>query len=502
MIVDCMSLPRWLAGRWWLGLVGAPGVWAWLGATALLVGLGCRGVPTEPERLARREVHQIAGRLHLADESPVTVPEGPSVSLEDYVRFAVLRHPGVRSAWWTWAAAVEQITVERSLPDPRVSFEADVTEILMTAMPGLMQDLPGPGKRKAAALVASAESEILRVRFEQSVLETAFRVRSTFYRIHALEEELTARRQLVELLEGWEAAMRGQSAVNRLSLEEIYRLRNERDRLMTEVSNLEQQQLALRREWQSALGLGPGEAAPTWPAQVESTPLEFPVERLWERAFAQNPGLRRLEAEVRKAAAELALAERAGVPDFNLGLMVDVKSAPLMWRPLAGMSLPLWRDKLDATRARARAREQAAQAAREEGELQLAAELAWKMAEYQELTRNLRTLQERVWPEIELALGIVRGRFQTGQSDYRELMELERRRLELATEAARVRGRRESLVAELVVLVAGALPEPFADLPSGSAEGPGEAPGLVRPTSFWPGVRSGPSSAAASGMKQ
>ncbi len=36
-------------------------------------------------------------------------------------------------------------------------------------------------------------------------------------------------------------------------------------------------------------------------------------------------------------------------PDFTLGLMTDVKADPLMFRPTASVSLPVWREKIAAT---------------------------------------------------------------------------------------------------------------------------------------------------------
>jgi len=69
--------------------------------------------------------------------------------LNDFVLFAMLNRPAVAAAYYDWTASVQRITVERSLPDPRLTFQSDISNMVMSLMPGLMMDFPGPGKLKA-----------------------------------------------------------------------------------------------------------------------------------------------------------------------------------------------------------------------------------------------------------------------------------------------------------------------------------------------------------------
>ena len=65
-----------------------------------------------------------------------TTPLNPS--LDEFVRFAVFKHPAVRAAYFDWRAAVNATAPARALPDPQFTFEADVARTLMTFMPGVM----------------------------------------------------------------------------------------------------------------------------------------------------------------------------------------------------------------------------------------------------------------------------------------------------------------------------------------------------------------------------
>ncbi|MCS7089359.1 MAG: TolC family protein [Verrucomicrobiota bacterium] len=420
-------------------------------------------MPTQEERQARWELERAGFRGASQFATNVSWSLSSDNSLDDFVREAVLQHPAVRAAYWQWAAAVEEITLARSLPDPQLNFEADVANILMTFMPGLMQEWPGPGKRRAAAAMASAESKIQFLLFQEAVLRTAWEIHAVCHRIHAIEQELSARRHEFELLQEAGAVARLQATANQLAWEEVYAWQRECTQVAFEIRNLEDRRIALRTQWKTALGLAPDQPDPPVPARIQVTPLDFNAELLWQRALAQNPGLRRRAAEVRKAAAEQALSARAGLPDFSLGLMADVRSAPWMWRPLAGMRLPVWQDKLAAVRARSQARKEAASAAWQEEQLRLVAQVAEKISLYRELTRNLQLLRDHLVPEAERVWELAQARYRSGQLDYREMVNAVRRRLNLIAQAAQVQTQREIMVSELVLVIAGFLPAPWAD---------------------------------------
>ena len=99
---------------------------------------GCTGIATKGERAARADLETVNRVYHpntMERNLPTLTSDSP---LGDYLRFAMLNQPSVEAAYFDWAGSVESITVERSLPDPRLSFESDIADIVMTVMPGLM----------------------------------------------------------------------------------------------------------------------------------------------------------------------------------------------------------------------------------------------------------------------------------------------------------------------------------------------------------------------------
>ncbi|HEY0944057.1 MAG TPA: TolC family protein, partial [Opitutaceae bacterium] len=144
-------------------------------AFGVVAGLlaGCTGIPGAEEIRARARVSQIDAALRLSSaerDLPALRADSPS---SDYLRFALLKHPGVAAAFHDWRASVEAITPARSLPDPQLTFEADIADMVMTFMPGLMFDFMTPGKQAAMGREAAAASEVAYRTYATTVLRTA-----------------------------------------------------------------------------------------------------------------------------------------------------------------------------------------------------------------------------------------------------------------------------------------------------------------------------------------
>ncbi len=371
----------------------------------------------------------------------------------------MLRQPSVQAAYFDWAQSVERITIERSLPDPRLSFEADITDVLMTVMPGLMLEFPGPGKLRAAAEAATAESQAKYFAFETAVLQTALEVKRAFYQLWFLDENIRINRQTLALLAELEEIARARNAAGAVTLQDVYRAQIEQDQLTTEIANLEDSRRPLMAQLRGALGIRHGEPEPPTPSRFESTPLTMDGSQLLETALARNPRLKAMEAEVRMAEASIALARRSRVPDFSLGLMADALAAPVMYRPLAGMTLPIWRDKIAARISQAQAAKQAAAARLTSEQIMLSVDFAMRSYDYREITRNLALLADKLIPKARQSLDVARAGYLSGQIDFFNLLDAERTLLSFQLQEVEARSRREIILAELSLTIAGIAPE-------------------------------------------
>jgi len=435
---------------------------------------GCKGVSTTGERKAQQDLQSVGETFRPQYDRPALPTLSTDASLSDFLYFAVLNQPQVEATYYEWASSVERITVERSLPDPRLTFQSDIANMVRSLMPGLMMDFPGPGKLKAAADVATAESEVKYFKFELRVVQTAFALKKAYYQLHFLNVRVGVNRETLWLVTDIERLARTQNEVGKVTLQDVLRAQLELERLTTEIDNLEDSRNPLLAQFKAALGLKEEDAAPPVPQKFESTPLDLTSDTLFATALARNPRLKAMEAEVRMADASLRVAHKAKVPDFSAGIEADVKAYPVMVRPSFGVSLPIWRDKIAAQISEAQADKRAAQARLSAEQIMLAVEFAEKTFMFRESSRNLALLLERLLPKARQSLDVAQSGYVSGKVDFLDLLDAQRTLLEFQLAEVETRVQREYALAELSLLILGTPPAGVPVLP------PNAIPGMER----------------------
>src|ERR1035438_3220409 len=149
----------------------------------LVLFAGCRGTPTQGEKEARRQVQAVAGSYRPNGRKPELPVLTAQSSLSNFLAYALLNQPQVEAAYFDWLASVERITVERSLPDPQLTFQMDIQEVVTSLMPGLMMNFPGLGKLRAAGALAAAESQAQYFAFRTASLQSAYAVDRAYYHV-------------------------------------------------------------------------------------------------------------------------------------------------------------------------------------------------------------------------------------------------------------------------------------------------------------------------------
>ncbi|MEW6077912.1 MAG: TolC family protein [Thermodesulfobacteriota bacterium] len=420
--------------------------------------MACAGRPVPVEKTIRSDFSAVASRYRPGDAKPDLPVLSTRSGIDDYLRFAILNNPAVEAAYYEWAASVEQISVARSLPDPRLTFQADIADMISSLMAGLMLDLPGPGKLRAAGEAAAAESRVRYAAFEAEVLRIAFAVKSAYYRLAFLEENIHVQRDTLKLLDDLEQLARQQNAAGRAMLQDVLRAQIEQEQLRTRIENLEDSRGMLLAEFKAALGLGPGDSIPPTPSVFTLSGETPDSEGILETALRQNPAIQQMAADIKRAQAMLDLARKAGVPDFSIGLEVDVKPDPVMWRPSAGISLPVWRDRIAAEIAAAQAGKRAAEARLDGEQVRIAAELAAMLYMHRESVRNADLLENRLIPKGRQSLEAARAGYASGRSAFFDVIESHRQLLMFDTALIEARTQRELSLANLSLLIAGTPP--------------------------------------------
>lgn len=438
---------------------------------------GCSGISTEGERRAARELASVGETYRPEGRRPALPVLGAEAPLRDFLLFALLNQPRVEAAYFDWVAAVRRITLARSLPDPMLNFESDVSDMVMSLVPGLMQELPGPGKLKWAGNVATAESDARYFAFEAAILEIAYRLKQAYYELHFLDAKLKVNREMFGIVGEIERLARVQSEVGKVTLQDVLRAQIERDRIETEIANLEDSRNPLLAQFKAALGLRPEEAAPPVPVHFESTSPALTSEALVVEALERNPRLKALEAEVRGADASIRLAYKARLPDFRVGVDVDVEAAPAIVTPQLRMTIPLWRDKIAAQLEAAQAEKRARESRLSEEQILLAVDFAEKAFLYRESSRDLELLTDRLLPKAEQSLQVAESGYVSGKVDFLSLLDAQRTLLSFRLSEIEARVQRELSLAGISLLILGIPPAGAPASPSPAALDTGKGGG-------------------------
>ena len=429
--------------------------------------VGCVGLQTQGERDSRDQLQKVSGKYR---------PEGTARGLprlrsggapETFVRYAIDKHPQVEAAYYEWRGSVEKITRERTLPDPQLTFEADISKMIMAVMPGLMMDFPGPGKLRAAANVAAAESGMKYFQFEAAVLQVAYGFKKAWYELRLVDERIRVNQEMVTLLQDLGKQAQSRTEVGKGTLQDLLRTQIGKERLETELTNLRDSRQWFATQFKAALGLGAGDPTPPQPRALASSSLSTSGDRILTMALSGNPRLKAMEADVRRAEAAMVLAGRSRIPDFALGVEADVKASPIFVRPSGGMTLPIWRDKIAAEIASARDLEGVSRARFSNERLTLTVEVAMKSYQYRESTRLLALLQNSLLPKARQSLEVARSGYATGTTDFIDLIDAQRTLLEFRLAEVEARIKREMALADLSLQVMGVPPSgaPFSGEP-------------------------------------
>lgn len=435
-----------------------------------LVLVGCRGIPTKGEAIARQEHGEFAARFRPAGNLPTLPPLATTSSLDDFLRYAVLRHPTVEASYYEWAASIERITVSRSLPDPvftvgldvQKGLEDDVADMVMALMGGVMTELPGPGKLRARADLQTGESKAQFARFQLASIEAALGARNTYYDLFLVEKRLAVTEKNLAFVRDIEESARRRSEAGLSSLQDVLQAESDVARLENDLANLEDHRVALVAAWKSALGVAPSEGDPPTPSTYSFTPEGGVSTATLAQVLENNPRLRIMQAEINRAEAGIAVAYKSRVPDFTLGLEAEAPTTrgsqnprDTVWKPRLGVTVPIWRDRIAAEIAEAEAMKMAARAEYSAEQLELAREFALNGFGIREATRNLDVLRKTLIPRQSEILELAQRGYQGGVTTFFELIEQQRRLLELELMEAEGIAERERMIGELNLALAG-----------------------------------------------
>jgi outer membrane protein TolC len=400
-----------------------------------------------------------------AEEGAPDLP--PEPNLEDFLRVAELRSPGLEASRRLWQAEVEGVDAAGSFPDPKVSFAWFAREVETRVGPqksriSLRQRLPWFGKLRLKEAAAEEGARATRAQYADRRLELRRDVTLAWLELYWLGRAVALTQENLDLLVNLERVIRERYRISRADHADLIRMQVElgvvenqlhslQDRLRPATSRMN----ALLHRPEAAVVPLP-EALPEWPIAPESINVFDFIRR-------DSPRLQEGRRRVAQADAGKRLADRGRWPDWTIGvdwIRTDNALNPALddsgkdpFVVSLSVNVPVFRGKWDAPARAARERVAFAQANYDVEEDRLRVRAEEILFEWRDADRRVGLYRDALLPKARESYEAVDTAYRTGQGAFLDLMDAERTLLEFELEEERALADRGRSAAKLEYLM-------------------------------------------------
>ncbi|CAN5280457.1 TolC family protein [soil metagenome] len=277
----------------------------------------------------------------------VATPAITVLTLDDFVKAAIERHPRVMKATFAVDAAQGKFTQAGLYPNPVFAFNADElgdrTGTLGILTPQVSQEIVRGGKLKLSQAIVAKEIDqaTLAVMAERFAVIGA--VRAAFYDVYALQERRIVLAEIVRINEDTVSKLEPAVKAGIATPLDLVQLEIERETRRAELKAIEQElPNAFRR---LAAIVGENELPPVVLAASFELPLpEYDGERTRAMVVALHPEIRSAKVGVERAQAALLRAQAEPKPNITVssGYTRQNQNRSNDWLLAASLPLPTW----------------------------------------------------------------------------------------------------------------------------------------------------------------
>lgn len=419
-----------------------------LGLATLLAGCALHPAGEEEERSRSLE----AGKAFEDELAPPPLPARPGP--DDYLRHAFYANGDLRSRYWDWRAAIEQIPQDASPPNAAVRFGYLFSSGKMTAWDrttlGIGSDpsmrFPFPTKLAAAGRRALEEARASGLRFEAAKFRLQGQVRTAFADLALLAESIRIQEERVALRRALAGQAEARVRAGLARPESLLQAQTDADLAENALRNL-RSRLPGTDAKLNALAGRPSEAPVPLPDAIPPRrPLDVPDADLIRIGSERSPELAALARDVAGREEALDLAKQAYLPDLGLSFSIQ-GSVSKMLEAMA--TLPLRLEAIGAGIDQARAWIRSAEAAKTQYERDLAARFVLNLAVLRDAERQQSLFEGSILPRLDQMIGLVETAHAADRAAFSDLLEARLALLDARLAVAELRTAREKALAAI-----------------------------------------------------
>lgn len=377
-------------------------------------------------------VHESAGATALAPPAARTLPGKAGV--EDMVAHALAHNPELAASDARVARMEAKIPQARALPDPMAMVAlgnmAQTASGRVTAMSGLQQKLPLPGKLGAKARMAEEEANTARAMRDAKALSVAAMVRGTYWDLYLAQQTARILSSSRSLIDSVQSAVEARLKTNQANQADLLQV-------TTEAAKLDEQIILAKRDADVAkarlntLLHRPATAilpSTRWQSGIGSLPSQ--------PALDEHPAMAQAGAKLRQFNAQLKLAQLERFPDVTLGVQhAAVSPSGIAARSdgrdqlyaTLGVNIPLWQEPRKAAMEEARAGQLESEAGLSATRDDLAYQLAETRTRVETQKRLITLFDDRILADAKQSFEVSLAGYSSGKLPFVDLIERWRR---------------------------------------------------------------------------
>lgn len=409
---------------------------------------------------------------YVQDQLKLMVEED-SLNMEDpldyYLKTAAENNPRLKALFNRYLAFMERLPQAKSLPDPTVMFSYYTSPVetrvgAMRAGLSLNQAFPWFGQlrsqEKAAASLAQASFE----EFDEERNKLFFRVRSTYFNLYVLESAIRITQGNIDILETFKELANVRLESNKGSAVDLLRVEMDLVELNNEIKFLMESRLPIEAEFQELLNVENPEEI-IIPDTLNVNSLQEQKQVLIDSIIAQNPALKKFDAEIEALLNEVDVAKKMGKPSFNIGISYtniakrdgvedfseNGKDAFIF--PQIGVRVPLYRKKYQSMVMEKELLRTTKIQEKENKENVLIKELEKVWRDYLDAQRRVILYQE-LSGLAQQSLDILLADYSSAGVDFEEMLRMDRKLLKYELELEKARADQSTSIALIDYLTA------------------------------------------------
>ncbi|MCF7668730.1 MAG: TolC family protein, partial [Verrucomicrobia bacterium] len=260
------------------------------------------------------------------------IEQNPSIS--NYVKYALLNNPGIRSAFKEFRAQIQRISQAESLPDPRITYGYFLSSVETRVGPqehrlSLSQMFPWWGKLELSAEVEKRIAFVKYEEFRAARLDLVNRVKNSYYDLYFTRRKTNIIEENIQLLKGYLSSVLAKYESGSAEYSDVLKVQLEIDNLKDALISNRELISPLVARFNSMLNLEPG-AEVALPELIDYGTLSDEKPALLNTVLTENPAILKTEYLTEKDKASLALANKEFYPDITAAIDYTVVGEPRM----------------------------------------------------------------------------------------------------------------------------------------------------------------------------